>query len=81
VIAIRTGYCRQKKIRFSLLPDFVIHRRRVSRLTQDQLRLNQETKKNIQLAIDDLLEGLPEEFYFPLSTARSYLFFSHLPPP
>ena len=73
-LVIRTGYCKTKKLRFALLPDFLIPRRRISRLSHEALTaaflLHSERLTN---AIDELIAGLGDEFYLPRSTAHSYL--------
>ncbi|CAN5580965.1 hypothetical protein BH10PLA2_BH10PLA2_28670 [soil metagenome] len=81
-LAIRTGFCRRLRRRFALLPDFLIPRRRISRLSYQALReaalLHQE---RLLPAIDELIAGLGEEFYLPRSTAHSYLNAKFVAPP
>lgn len=77
----RTGYCKSTKTRFSLIPDFVLPRRRISRFTYDRLREPRLTPVTIQAVIDDLTSDLGEEFFLPLSTAHSYLCFTLGQPP
>ena len=73
-VVIRMGYCRRRKGRFALLPDFVIRLRRVSRLSLAQFRdCHARAGGKIQAAIDAWTEGLGEEFYVPLSTGYGYL--------
>lgn len=74
-IVIRTAFCRTRRVRFALLPDFVIPRRRISRLGVARLteaRLAPGCAR-MREAIDDWMEGLSDEFYLPLSTAHAYL--------
>ena len=71
-LVIRTGYCKAKRQRFALLPDFLIPRRRISRLSHEALtaafRLH---PGRLTDAIDELIAGLGDEFYLPRSTAHS----------
>jgi hypothetical protein len=81
-LAIRTGFCRRLGRRFALLPDFLVPRRRISRLSHQALceaaLLHQE---RLLLAIDELIAGLGDEFYLPRSTAHSYLNAKFVAPP
>lgn len=73
-VAIRTGFCRRRHVRFSLLPDFLLRYRRLSRFSI--ARLIEERRRQgarIQDVIDALTADLGEEFYLPLSTAYAYL--------
>lgn len=73
-VAVRTGYCRSRRRRFSLLPDFLIPYRRISRFALTALveaRLRPGARMSD--AIDGLTGDLGEEFYLPLSTAYSCL--------
>lgn len=74
-LAIRTGYCKTEDERFALLPDFLIPRRRISRLSQEALTQAYLRFRSNRLtgAIDELVAGLGDEFYLPRSTAHSYL--------
>ncbi len=72
-LAIRTGYCKCKKIRFSLCPDFIFPGRRISRFSLHRLREAKSKQTSLCSAIDDLISDLGEEFYLPISTAHSYL--------
>ena len=80
-VAIRTGYCKKTGRRFSLLPDFLIPYRRMSRFSFIALReARARTGSSVLDAIDALTADLGEEFYLPLSTAYSCLKL-HLPQP
>lgn len=73
-VVVRTGYCRNRKVRFSLLPDFLIRNRRVSRLGLAGIQAYYRSQSNnLKKAIDEWTEGLGEEFYVPLSTAHEWL--------
>lgn len=73
LIVIRTGFCRHQRFRFSLIPDFLIRHRRITRFSltgfgEGRAKLG----ATIITAIDDLVHGLGEEFDLPVSTAYSY---------
>jgi hypothetical protein len=71
-VAIHTGLCRRGKTRFALIPDFLIPRRKVSRLGHERLsELYGLSRGDIFTAIDSLLEGLDDEYYLPRSTAMA----------
>jgi hypothetical protein len=81
-IAIRTGYCKRTDSRFALLPDFLIYRRRISRISY--LRLWEDSRSvsaRLRDVIDELITGLPDEYWLPISTAYSYLKLHTLMPP
>ena len=82
LIAIRTGLCRSTGSRFSLLPDFLIRYRRLSRFGLATLR-EQRARPRVSLlqAIDALTADLGDEFYLPLSTAYAYLHVDLSQPP
>ena len=81
-LVIRTGYCRRHDRRFALLPDFVIYRRRISRLSLDRLlERRRRSPARLQAVIDDWTAGLHEEFYVPCSTAWTYLKLAAILPP
>lgn len=81
-IAIRTAYCKKLKIRYALFPDFLIPRRRISKLSLTFLLESHKKHPNRPInAIDDLISGLDDEFYLPLSTAYVYLKLAALAPP
>lgn len=80
-LVIRTGFCKSAKIRFSLIPDFLFRRRRISRFSVDRLREARRVGPTILHAIDDLTADLGEEFFLPVSTAHSYLLLSLDRPP
>ena len=80
-VAVRTGFCRRRRYRFTVLPDFMIHRRRLSRFSQCELSESFRRQGRLQVAIDDLVAGLGEEFYLPLSTAYHYLQLKNAVPP
>jgi hypothetical protein len=81
-VAIRTAFCRHRKTRFTLFPDFLIRNRRISRISLTELQSQfQRHHQNIQMAIDDWTEGLGEEFYLPLSTAHEWLSLKFAVPP
>ena len=77
----RTGYCKSLKRRFSLIPDFVIPRRRISRFTSLRLREARAGHPTVLATIDDLTCSLPEEFFLPASTAHACLRFMSFEPP
>lgn len=80
-VVIRTGLCKSQRVRFTLMPDFLIRHKRISTFSFRQLHeCFREQGCKLQLAIDALLEGLGEEFYLPLSTAYWYLQSQYLPP-
>lgn len=81
LLAIRTGYCKVKKIRFSLVPDFLFRRRRISRFSVERLREARVGSPTILHAIDDLTADLGEEFFLPVSTAHVYLVLNFDRPP
>jgi hypothetical protein len=73
-LVIRTGYCRREERRFALVPDFVIYRRRISRLSLERLlECHRSSAGRLQAAIDEWVGGLHEEFDVPRSTAWTYL--------
>ena len=80
-LVIRTGFCKTKNIRFSLIPDFILYRRRISRLTNDRLREARGARATLMAAVDDLIADLGEEFFLPLSTAHAYLRLGFAQPP
>jgi hypothetical protein len=81
-VVIRMAYCKRTKRRFALLPDFVVRARRVSRISLKRLQeCFLESGGRLQAAIDAWTEGLGEEFYVPLSSARLYLSLHPLVPP
>lgn len=80
-VVIRTGYCRSQKKRFSLLPDFMIKRRRISVFSLERLREAHREHRKVAAAIDEINGDLGEEFFVPISTAHAYLKFSHERPP
>lgn len=81
-MVIRTAFCKTLKTRYALFPDFLIPRRRVSRLTLESLLEKRRQYPNRLIdAIADLLVGLDDEFYLPLSTAYVYIKLITLPPP
>ena len=80
-VAIRTGLCKSREIRFTLMPEFLIRYKRISIFSFRQLHdSHRDQGLRLQAAIDALLEGLGDEFYLPLSTAYSYLQSQYLPP-
>ena len=81
-VVIRMGLCRTRGQRFALIPDFIIPRRRISRLGLERLReYHGQRSGDLSAAIDDCLEGLGEDFYLPRSTAASYLELTARSPP
>lgn len=80
LIVIRTGFCKRHRQRFSLLPDFLIPYRRISRFSLQNFIDAKARKSKLTDVIDDMTGDLGEEFYLPLSTAYSYLKL-HLPQP
>lgn len=73
-ITHRTGFCKSTKTRFSLIPDFVLPRRRISLFTHKRLHDAAARRLTIFAAIDELTSDLGEEFFLPISTAHFYLF-------
>jgi hypothetical protein len=74
VVIIRTALCKNKKVRYALMPEFILPRRRISRLSLELLVEKRAKYPNRLIdAIDELLEGLEEEFYLPISTAYVYI--------
>lgn len=87
-LVIRTGFCRRRSRRFALVPDFVIYRRRISRLSVRQLldcHRKARGSRRLQAAIDEWIQGVSglndEEYYVPRSTAWTYLKLAALMPP
>lgn len=83
-VVIRTGYCKTQGTRFALIPDFLFPRRRISRLGVERLKEaygSTQTGRRLRAAIDEWMAGLGDEFYFPVSTAHSYLNPRTAPPP
>jgi hypothetical protein len=81
-LVIRTGYCKRQKIRFTLLPDFVIRYRRISRLSLERFHESYRgAGGRILPAIDSFTEGLGEEYCIALSTAHVYLTLKTAVPP
>lgn len=73
-IVIRTAFCKRLKTRYALFPDFLIPGRRISRLSLESLQACRRSHPHcLRDAIDELLEGLDEEFYLPLSTSYVYI--------
>jgi hypothetical protein len=72
-VAVRTGYCRTRDFRFSFLPDFLIRYRRVSQVSLESFGSIFKRLRRLKESIDEWTEGLPEEFYVPLSTAHCWL--------
>lgn len=82
LITIRTAYCKRLDERFTLLPDFVIRYRRISRLSL--LRFHEcyrDSCWQIMSAIDAFTEGLGEEFCIALSSAYAYVALKIAVPP
>lgn len=80
-VVIRTGYCKSKRVRFTLFPDFLMPHKRISFFSFRRLiECFKEQNHQLQQAIDQLLSDLGDEFYLPLSTAYSYLLIQSLPP-
>jgi len=82
LVAVRTGYCKRTESRFALLPDFLMYRRRISRISF--LRLQEgyrSTRSCLRDAIDEFIAGLPDEYWLPVSTAHSYLKLHAVMPP
>lgn len=88
-VVVRTGYCKHRRERFALLPDFLIPRRRLSRLSLSRLKRayddpsarSMSVRSRIQRAIDETHEGLGDEFHLALSTAHSLLNLKFSAPP
>ncbi len=82
-LAIRTGYCKVKRRRFALIPDFIVPRLRISRLGLVRLLDCYRASGGQWLsALGQWTDGLnDEEFTVPRSTARSYLSRAALMPP
>ena len=82
-LVIRTGYCRHFGWRFALLPDFVIRRRRISKLGLERLlECHRESGGQWPQTIAEWTDGLnDEEYTVPRSTARGYLKLATRVPP
>ena len=81
-LVIRVGLCRKLNRRFALIPDFVIPRRRISRLGLARLNEHRGQRRGALIAaIDECMEGLGDEFYLPRSTAAGYLTLAVRAPP
>ncbi len=80
-LVIRTGFCKVEQVRFSLLPDFILYRHRISRFSHERLVEARVVHQHLVEAIDELVGDLGEEFYLPISTAHSYLSLSVRHPP
>jgi len=73
-VAIRVGLCKSTKTRFALLPDFLIPRRKISRMGHELLlEYYKRSQQNIYATLDDWLDGLDDEFFLSRSTAMNYL--------
>lgn len=74
LVVVRTGFCKSQKMRFSLLPDFLIPYRRISLFSLNRFaEAKSRPQTRVTDVIDELTCSLGEEFYLPLSTAYSYL--------
>lgn len=81
-LVIRTGYCKRKRRRFALLPDFVIRYRRVSALSLGRFHeCYRGANGRILPAIDEWIGDLGDEFHIARSTAHSYLSVKIAAPP
>lgn len=81
-VMIRTGYCKTKKVRFTLFPDFLIRNIRISILGLLAFLSGLKSHNNsVMLAIDECTSKLKEEFYLPISTAYTYLKIKIAAPP
>lgn len=72
-VAIRTGYCKSQRRRFSFLPDFLFPYRRISLFSLRTFLDGRLRASRLVDVIDDMTQDLGDEFYLPLSTAYSYL--------
>lgn len=72
-VAIRRALCRYTKRKFAMFPSFIIPYHRISSLSLRRLCENYLDSKNTRQTIDDLIEGLPDQFYVSMATLYSYL--------
>jgi hypothetical protein len=75
------GLCRTKKTYFALIPDFVLFRRKISKLGLTRLSDYYAIHRRLLAAIDDWMDGLNDDFYLPRSTAAHYLKLNIRAPP
>lgn len=68
-LVIRTGYCKNKHFRFSLILSFVTYQRILSIKTITNLTELFVKHKDVFTAVNLLTEDLDDEFYLSLSTA------------
>ena len=80
-IVMRTGFCKSTQTRFSLMPEFILPRRRISLFSLQRLQEARSTHTTLLAAIDELTSDLDEEFFLPVSTAHSYLKIDVAKPP
>jgi hypothetical protein len=71
-IAIRYGRCRREREIFSYLPDFLLPYRRLSKMSLVALIEGWKKHGRMRAAIDEVCNGVPEQFDIALSTAYSY---------
>lgn len=75
-MAIRTGYCKDRRRRFALFPDFLIPFRGFSRVALLWLfRAWRESAKDLTRAVDQWFSNQRREVYLSLSTLYSHLRF------
>ena len=74
-VVIPRFLCKTKNKKFYVIPSFLIPYRTISKLTHQRLFEEYQNKKNIKMAIDEICEGLNDQFYFPLSTAYNCVYF------
>ena len=81
-VVIRIAFCKTLQKKYVLFPDFLIPKRRISRLSLEALQALRLTHPyRLRDAIDELLHGLDDEFYLPLSTSYVYIKLSIAAPP
>ena len=72
-VVIRTGECRRFGIQFSMLPDFLLPYRKLTRPSVAALKEARRRTPKLQDAIDTLFPPWCERLYLPCSTAQDSL--------
>ena len=73
LVVVRTAYCRTHDFRYTLLPDFLIRYRRLSRRSLEKLQSARPHGVRLLDFISAWTERMPEVFDLPLSSAYAYL--------
>lgn len=75
-VAIRTGYCKAKRRRFALFPEFLIPFRGFSRSAFVRLwKTWRETPRELATSVDRWFDGFEQEIFISISTLDSQLRF------